>query len=207
MDLLQEAAAFAKRTYPASDWPHIVEVVRYARDLADTTAADKEIVTLAAYFHDISRPQFGAQEHNVRSAQMARQWLEERGYPAERTVRVADAIVAHMRPVLGAERDMVSLEARLLYDADKISRAMGMGLLAALVQLGGKVPWHELNYGALADALRKGREAAQQTYESLYTEAAREMARAGYQQAVAFCDQILEMPAFQSPENDQQIPA
>jgi len=202
MDLLQEAAAFANRTYPTSDWPHIVEVVRYARDLADTTGADKEIVTVAAYFHDISRPEFGAQEHNVRSAQMARQWLEERGYPADRTARVVDAIVAHMRPVLGPERDMVSLEARILYDADKISRAMGMGLLAALVQLGGKVRWHELSYGALAKTLRKGREAAQQTYDSLYTEAAREMARTGYQHAIAFCAQVLGMPAFQAPEND-----
>ncbi len=202
MSLLREATRHAKRTYPASDWPHIVEVVRYARELADRTAADKEIVTLAAYFHDISRPTFGAQEHNIRSAQMARQWLGERGYPADRTERVADAIVAHMRPAPDSQREAVPLEARIVYDADKISRAMGMGLLAALVQLGGDVPWHELSYEALADALRKGREATQQVYDSLYTDAAREMARLGHEHAIAFCDQILEMPAFQTPEAD-----
>lgn len=202
MDWLQEAAAHAERTYPASDWPHIVEVVRYARELAGTTAADKEIVTLAAYFHDISRVEFGAAEHNIRSAQMARQWLDERGYPADRTQRVVDAIVAHMRPAPESQREAVALEARIVYDADKIGRAMGMGLLAALVRLGGDVPWHELSYEALAETLRKGRQATQEVYDSLYTQAAREMARPGYEHAMAFCAQILQMPAFQTSDTD-----
>jgi len=201
MGTQEEAAALARGTYPDSYWPHIVEVVRYGRELAARTGADAEIVTLAAYFHDISRVEFGAEEHNVRSAQMARQWLEQRGYPDDRTQRVVDAIVAHMRPVPESQRDALALEARIVYDADKIARAMGMGLLGGLVQLGGEIPWHDLGYEPLAETLRKARQATQQVYESLYTDAAREMARPGYERAIAFCDQILEMPAFQAAED------
>jgi putative nucleotidyltransferase with HDIG domain len=199
MDMVKEAEAHARATYPNSYWPHIVEVVRYARHLAEALGADREIVTLAAYFHDISRVEFGAEEHNVRSAKMARRWLEQLDYPVDRIERVAAAIVAHMRPAPESQRDTVPLEAQVVYDADKTGRAMGMGLLAVLVQLGGEVPWHELDYRRLADAVRKGREGTQQAYGSLYTEAAREMARSGYEHAIAFCDQVLAMPAFQTP--------
>ena len=196
MGIPEEASAHARQTYPAADWPHIAEVVSYAQQLARRLRADEEVVTIAAYFHDISRATMGPEEHNVHSAEMARQWLMEHGYPAQRIEVIASAIVAHMLPAQGPEREAVPLASRILYDADKIGRTQGMALLGALVQLGRKVPWEELSYAQLAAAVRKAREVTQETYESLYTEAARDLARPGYERAIAFCDGILSMPPF-----------
>jgi putative nucleotidyltransferase with HDIG domain len=198
VDIVAEAAVHARATYPAGDWPHIAEVAAFAQKLAKQTGADEEIVTLAAYFHDISRATMGPQEHHIRSAAMARQWLSERGYPAEGIKRVAAAIVAHMLPVTGPERGAVPIEGRILYDADKISRTQGMALLGGLARLGGKVPWETLSYEQLAVAVRQARRVTEETYESLYTAAARELAGPGYQRAIAFCDGLLEMEAFRS---------
>lgn len=198
MDIVAEAAAHARATYPAGDWPHIAEVAAFAQKLAKQTGADEEIVTLAAYFHDISRATMGPQEHHIRSAAMARQWLSERGYPAKGIKRVAAAIVAHMLPVTGPERGAVPIEGRILYDADKISRTQGMALLGGLARLGGEVPWETLSYEQLAVAVRQARRVTEETYESLYTAAARELAGPGYQRAIAFCDGLLEMEAFRS---------
>ncbi len=198
MDIVAEAAVHARATYPAGDWPHIAEVAAFAQKLAKQTGADEEIVTLAAYFHDISRATMGPQEHHIRSAAMARQWLSERGYPAEGIKRVAAAIVAHMLPVTGPERGAVPIEGRILYDADKISRTQGMALLGGLARLGGEVPWETLSYEQLAVAVRQARRVTEETYESLYTAAARELAGPGYQRAIAFCDGLLEMEAFRS---------
>jgi len=114
MDLLPEVTAHARGSYPAGDWPHIVEVVQYAQQLARATGADEEIVSIAAYFHDISRAKMGRQEHHIKSAQMARQWLTEHDYPAERTKRIAAAIAAHMRPAVGPEREVLTIEERIL---------------------------------------------------------------------------------------------
>jgi putative nucleotidyltransferase with HDIG domain len=202
MDLLQEVKAHARGSYPAGDWPHIVEVVHYAQQLARATGADEEVVTIAAYFHDISRATMGPHQHNIKSAQMARQWLTEHHYPAERTSRIAAAIVAHMRPAVGSERATLTLEERILYDADKIGRAQGIGVVAALVQLGQKTSWAELGYAQLAAAVREGRRVTEETYHTLYTEAARRLAGPGCQKALAFCDQLLAMKVFQGAMDD-----
>lgn len=198
MDLLQEVMAYARGAYPAADWPHIIEVVQYAQKLAQATGADEEIVTIAAYFHDMSRATTGPHQHNIKSAQMARQWLTEHNYPAERTKRIAAAIVAHMRPAVGSEREELTMEERILYDADKIGRAQGVGVVAALVQLGQQYSWEELGYAQLAAALEKGRRITEETYHTLYTDAARHLAGPGYRQVLAFCDQLLAMSVFQA---------
>lgn len=197
LDTIAEAAAHARATYPAGDWPHIVEVVAYAQRMAKATGADEEIVTLAAYFHDISRATMGPEDHNVKSAEIAREWLRQRGYPAEGIERVAQAIVAHMLPVVGPERDFVPIEGCILYDADKMSRAQGLPLLGALVRLGTEVPWENLSYKQLAQAIRKARDVTEEAYNSLYTAAAMELARPGYERALAFCDGLLRTEAFQ----------
>jgi len=198
MNLGEQVAAHARATYPACDLPHILEVVAYAKDLARRTGADEETVAIAAYFHDISRVTMGPKDHNIHSAEMARHWLVQRGYPTQRVERVVAAIVAHMRPVTGPERELLSLESRILYDADKIGRAQGLGLLGALVQLGQQVPWDELSYTELATVIRKGRAATEEAYRSLYTDAARDLAGPGYRKAIDFCDSLLQAEVFKA---------
>jgi uncharacterized protein len=202
MDLVAMVAVHARDTYPAGDFPHVLEVVAYAKRLAAEEGADEEIVTIAAYFHDISRATMGPEGHNVNSAAMARQWLTQQGYAAERIERVAAAIEAHMRPVVGREWESLPIESRILYDADKISRAQGMGLIGALVHLGQQAAWEKLGYAQLAKTIQQGRDVTQQAYRSLYTNAARELAAPGHQRVIEFCDQLLDMELFQVAEGD-----
>jgi len=202
MDITEAAAAHARATYEAGDFPHITEVAAYGRQLAALTGADQEIVMIAAYFHDISRASSGPEGHNVKSAEMARQWLSRRGYPLERLERVATAIVAHMLPAPDTGREAVPLEGQILYDADKLSRAQGVALLGALVHLGTKVSWEQASYAELAEAMRQARRVTRETFGSLYTAAARELAEPGYRRAIAFFDGLLEMPILR-PESRQ----
>jgi putative nucleotidyltransferase with HDIG domain len=196
MDIVAEAAAHARATYPAGDFPHIAEVVSYAQELAKRIGSDLEVVTIAAYFHDISRAIMGPEKHDVKSAEMAREWLHQRGYPAERIERVAQAIAAHMLPVMGPGRDSVPTEGRILYDADKMSRAQGLALLGALVRLGEQTSWDGLGYAQLASAIRRARGVTEEAYTSLYTAAGRQLAGPGYERAIAFCDGLLKMEVF-----------
>ena len=198
MDIVDEAATHARETYPEGNWPHIAEVVSYARQLARRLGADEEIVTIAAYFHDISQATMGPEEHNVKSAAIAREWLGQQGYPRERIERVATAIIAHMRPVVGPRHERLSLEDRILYDADKIGRAQGIGLLGAAVRLGRQITWEDLSYAQLAAVVEKGRDVTQRTYNSLYTDAARELAAAGCKRTIDFCASLLEMEVFRA---------
>ena len=140
----------------------------------------------------------GSDEHNVQSAAIAREWLGQRGYPRERTERVAAAIIAHMRPVVGPGRERLSLEERLLYDADKIGRAQGIGLLGAAVRLGSQITWEDPSSAQLTAVVERERDVTQRTYTSLYTDAAREVAAAGYRRTIDFCASLLGTELFRT---------
>lgn len=86
---------------PAFFEQHVAVVADYAGKLAAHLGADAEIVELAAYLHDLSAVRDAATlpHHPLESAQIAQKWLEELGYPADRTRRVADAIRSHASPL------------------------------------------------------------------------------------------------------------
>ncbi|HIC93461.1 MAG TPA: HD domain-containing protein [Anaerolineae bacterium] len=196
MGLLDEAIAYAEEEFTGDDMAHMHAVASYARVLAQKCGADEEIVTIAAYLHDISQPSFGGHEHNVKSAEMATEFLRKRGYPEERIKRVAAAIRAHMHPVWGEDRATVPLEGQVLYDADKMGWAMGLCLVFGLINLGAAIPDQELTYRQVARTLEKAKAALQRTYRSLYTDAAKELAADGYHKALAFCDSLLALGVF-----------
>jgi len=195
-DIVEEARTYAREQYPQSDWPHILEVVSYAHTLAQSVGADEEIVALAAYFHDISRATRGAKDHSLQSAAMAIDWLASSGYPPHRAGQVAEAIKAHMEPIQGPTAESLPVECQVLYDADKLGRARGMGLVGSLVQLGTAVSWETLTYASLATAIRKGMQGTEMAFRTLYTAQARDLAREDYERAMAFGGQILELEAF-----------
>jgi uncharacterized protein len=80
---------------------HLLVVREYSGRLAQTLGPDAEILELAAWLHDIAAIQdFTAlPQHPTLSAAIARNVLGEKGYPAERTERVAKCIQSHSAPV------------------------------------------------------------------------------------------------------------
>jgi uncharacterized protein len=80
---------------------HILLVRDYARRLAEVLSADPEIVTLAAFLHDIAAVQdFAAvPQHHLLGAEAARELLLRQNYPPERAERVAACIRAHNSPL------------------------------------------------------------------------------------------------------------
>lgn len=80
---------------------HILVVRDYALRLAEILGADPEIVTLAAYLHDIAAVQDFASvpRHHLLGAEIARELLLRQDYPPERIERVAACIEAHNSPL------------------------------------------------------------------------------------------------------------
>lgn len=167
--------------------PHVEAVVAHCEDLtARYPDADREVVLVAAWFHDLGRVDGPVEDHAERSARLAREFLSARGYDPGRANLVAWTVFHHTAPVYSPERDRVPLEARILYDADKIDRADGLYLAQLLINLGGR-PDGE----AWPVQLRWVREQYVGLYESLYTERAREVAGPGYEVALEFLDRVM----------------
>ncbi|MFQ6009551.1 MAG: HD domain-containing protein [Candidatus Aenigmatarchaeota archaeon] len=113
----------AKNTYDMMDWKyHVIPVVKNSLKLAEIKNANREIVELAAYLHDIARAdlkEHSKKDHDIRGAEIAYAFLTDLGYPEETAEKVASCIRTHR----GSNRELVpeTIEAKILTTADAMS--------------------------------------------------------------------------------------
>ncbi|MEN6602698.1 MAG: HD domain-containing protein [Bryobacteraceae bacterium] len=100
-ECLKESNGFG----PAFLDEHILPVLRYSRLLAGRLGADTLVVELAAYLHDLSaiRDMSVLPSHHIESARIARQLLDDQGWPAAIRDRVCRVIETHSMPVQPGE--------------------------------------------------------------------------------------------------------
>lgn len=136
---VEQARSWYDDQDPVHGFNHVLRVLRMAEYIGSQLEADLEILRAAALLHDAA----GAhpadpeerQDHEQRSAQFARQVLEAEGWTSDPINAVLHCIRAHR--YRGNERPD-SLEARILFDADKldvlgafgIARTIGFALQA-----------------------------------------------------------------------------
>ncbi len=97
---------------------HFTPVAKYAEKLAEELGADKEIVLLSAWLHDIGSIVSGRGNHHLTSAKIAEKKLQELGYPAAKIELVKKCILNHRGSQHGKRE---SLEEKILADADALS--------------------------------------------------------------------------------------
>jgi len=129
----------AHNWYPDEDgvhgFAHVLRVYHLAERLARAENADLEIVRAAALLHDIDSSQLAGnpytrQQHHQASADFAGQVLAQEGWPAARIIAVQHAIRAHR--FRGRNEQPQTLEAKILFDADKLDAIGAIGTVRAL---------------------------------------------------------------------------
>jgi uncharacterized protein len=115
----------------AHGWDHAERVWRLCEKIGIREGADLGILELAALLHDIGRGKEKASGgkvcHAAAGAEQAREILEQHGLPPETVERVTHCIAAHRFRGEGSRPR--TLEARVLFDADKLDAlgAVGVG--------------------------------------------------------------------------------
>lgn len=97
---------------------HFVPMVRHAVDLAEALGADKEVVELAAWLHDIGSIKYGREDHHLTGCELAAQKLTEIKYPEEKKAIIIKCIMNHRG---SQKRKRNSLEEKIIADADALS--------------------------------------------------------------------------------------
>ncbi len=151
-------------------YDHIAAVVENAEILAEKHGADKEIVMIAAWLHDIASVTDDSlyEQHHVHGAEMAGDILREYGYEDEKIALVQACIRKH-RGSVRLERD--SIEELCMADADAISHFDNVpGLLyLAYVEKGmGIEEGREFVKSKLARSFRKLSAASAEYYQEKY---------------------------------------
>ncbi|MET0678304.1 MAG: HD domain-containing protein [Bradyrhizobium sp.] len=127
----------------AHRFDHVARVLRNAEMLARSyPEADSEILTLAVLLHDIDQPFDDKANHVAYSAKAAETILAELSYPADRIRRVVQVIREHSTETIDVSKP-TSIEARILFDADKIDGVGAFGILRVFAlsqQMGRPIP-------------------------------------------------------------------
>ena len=121
---IDEARAWYPENDPVHGFDHALRVLRLAKKIGAAMGADLEILHAAALLHDAvganpadDSENGGRASHEDESADFACSILEKAGWPEERIGHVQACIRSHR---FRTEEKPQSLEARILFDADKL---------------------------------------------------------------------------------------
>lgn len=97
---------------------HFAPTVKYAKQLAQELGGDLEVVTIAAWIHDIGSIMVGRKDHHITGAKIAEEKLREFGYPEERILLVKNCVLHHR----GSQKiEAETLEEQIVAEADAMS--------------------------------------------------------------------------------------
>ena len=140
---VEQARALYAAGDAAHDFDHVLRVTTLAVHIAQAEGADVEIVRTAALLHDIGLDN-GRVGHEEVAAERAHEILA--GQPPEKVKAVAQAIRSHR---FRAGPPPQTLEARCLFDADKLDAigAIGVARVFAFGGAAGQRLWAEVPEG------------------------------------------------------------
>jgi uncharacterized protein len=123
---------FARTLYPvdadsAHDFDHVLRVVKLGEHIAQMEGADLDIVRAAALLHDIGLDE-GRAGHETSAANRSKDILREQGYAEAVAEAVAHAIESHR---FRSGPTPQTLEAKVLFDADKLDSIGAIGVARA----------------------------------------------------------------------------
>lgn len=136
MITVDEAREHYRGAESAHDFDHVLRVLTLTERLARAEGADIEIVRAAALLHDIARKEedeTSSGDHAQMAADRARVILLARGVEAERANAVSHAIAAHR---FRGSTSPQTLEAKILFDADKLDSIGAIGVARAYAVAG-----------------------------------------------------------------------
>jgi uncharacterized protein len=129
MPTVKEAKAWYPIDDPVHGFDHVLRVLRMAERIGTQLGANMDVLKAAALLHDAAGAHPGGSssrgDHEHASAAVARQILEEKGWDQEAIYAVVHCIKAHR---YRNQEQPKSLEARILFDADKLDVVGAFGV-------------------------------------------------------------------------------
>lgn len=126
----EEVKSRLKEAESGHDWWHIVRVRNTARQLAQAEGADEFLVDLGALLHDIADWKFHAGDDTKGSA-VTRELLKKFGVEKAITEQVSQIVDNVSFKGAGVETPQLSLEGKVVQDADRLDALGAIGIARA----------------------------------------------------------------------------
>ena len=131
------AATYFERSRGSHDWDHTLRVLRLAERIGTAESADLLVVRIAALLHDIGRT--GQDEVNGRvchaeyGARLAQPLVAKLPLRQQQKKNILDSILTHR---FRGEKVPDTIEAKVLFDADKLDAIGAVGVARAFLFAG-----------------------------------------------------------------------
>jgi len=140
-DTIETMMAFAKNHFSGAkfshDWEHTLRVYKLCMHIGRIEGADLEILTIAAYLHDVGRAHQdklkGSVCHAEKGAEITRDMLKTYPIPEEKKENIIHCIQSHR---FRNSHHPQTLEAKVLFDADKLDAIGAVGIARAYLFAG-----------------------------------------------------------------------
>lgn len=133
----KKAAAYFENSRGSHDWSHTERVYRLCARIGEKEGADLEILRIATLLHDIGREEQDSSKgkicHAKVGAKLARSILTEAGLEHDKLERVIHCIRTHR---FRGKHQPETIEAKVLFDADKLDSLGAVGIGRAFLFAG-----------------------------------------------------------------------
>ncbi len=127
MTIEEEVKEYFKNSKPTHDFSHVQRVYTLCMKIGKKEKADLEVLKLAALLHDIGRIK-GDEDHEIHSAEIAEKIMDNHGIDEKTKRNVIHCIKTHR---YRNDAKPETLEAIILYDADKLDAIGAIGICRA----------------------------------------------------------------------------
>lgn len=196
----REARRYFRNARGSHDWDHCERVDKLCQRIGRKERANLVVLKLAALLHDIGREEedrsSGEICHGEKGARLARKILIRHGLPQEVVEQVGHCIEAHR---FRRNKTPQSLEAKILFDADKLDSIGAVGIGRAFLfagEVGAKLhnpkvdPRKTRPYTKEDTAYREFRVKLRRIKGRLYTAEGKRIARERHKFMLAFFDRL-----------------
>ena len=183
-DQIKKIENFVNSRLDSLNWQHTLGVREIALKLARLEKADKQIVEVAALFHDIGKDK-GDKGHIERGEKITRKYLETKKFPQNFVEEVVYCVSVHTLPWENQAELLTTPEAKVLFDADMIQQLSKFGLIKY------SLIFSEELQGDFKEGLIKVRDTLFKCYNLILTKSGQQLAEPGYKFVKDFFKEIL----------------
>jgi uncharacterized protein len=143
INIIDEVKKFAEKCLtndsdPAHNIEHVMRVYNLVIKLAENEKVDLDVIKIAVLLHDIGgtkerKDPSGKTDHAVESAKLAKPFLKKLGLSKDKIEHILNCIVSHR---YRSEQKPKTLEAKIVFDADKLETVGAIGIARNFVWVG-----------------------------------------------------------------------
>jgi len=135
----EEAKRYFEGAEPSHDWSHVQRVYNMAIQIAEKEGGDLSIIRIATLLHDIGRQKESENPENLDHAQISVEYaskiLDEYEVDSDKKEQILHCISSHRFRI---NKEPKSIEAKVLFDSDKLDSIGAIGIARAYSFVGEK---------------------------------------------------------------------